>query len=1198
MRVSNPFDVRNVVPAVARGVARLRRSPLPAVGLALLLALTSSPLAAGSAALASTGLEPKAAGGGLPGVVGPDLERLSAVAPSLTLSVTQGPPATRTSAAGANFAANEVVKLAWDGTTDIIAIAKADANGAFTAFFNVPPGPTGTASGGPHTITAVGTTSANVTMPFQIDPFLQGSLPATPADITISPTAGASAATVTIGGSNLGATQPLTVYWVATAATLTPVGTTATNASGAFTGASVPTPNATTGGYLISVIGGTSGISATGRFVVGANAFLSPTAIGLRQGQTSQTITIKLDTGTVQVNGAQLALTFDPSLIQVVDSGSTSTPPCPAFPVRITPGATFTTCLANEVDNTAGTIAFAAGSLFAPFPAGAFELATFTVQGKAGANGSNPIRITSADITDTSSNVLPGIRAGTGVIVSPPTASASPTTTPANSPVVVKGGFWDPAGGAITLSWDTPATTFSTPTPDSNGLFGPTTVTIPAAAAAGAHNLSAVQGTGGTQVTKLVPITVSTPDFTMTPSPAGRGLPVTVAGTGWAPLQAVAVAFDTVAQTTTPASLVADAAGMFGGSIFVPANAGDSAHSVTVSQLSNAVTKTKALSLVAADFTMTPNQGPPGLTVNVAGAGWAPAPPLVFTFDSVALTTIPATAFANSAGVFPATFAVPACASFAAHNVMVSQSSGAVTKTKTFTVAPSSFTVTGGISPGQTAVVNSMLPTAFEVTAIAGTGLPVQNNPVIFSISSVPTGATGQQIGGIAGPFTINTDVNGKATASFKLGNKTGAYTVTACTDMNANSNTTDAGECIGMSATAIAGPAATLAYFFGTSQTATVGAAVTNQLVVKVTDADGNAVAGIGVAWAFGAIPAGTTGHTILPATVNTDSGGLAKATLTLGTKAGLYGVTATSGTLAGSPVSFSATATAGPANKFLKTVAIPNGDAQSAQVTTALANPLVVQVTDVNDNPVQGATVTWTVPAAPASATGQVATPAFPTTDLNGLARATFVVGTKAGAYTVRAASAGFTSLDFTATGTPGAASKITKVSGDPATGEAGTPLANPFVVLITDTNDNPVQGKTVQWTLTANPASAIGMALTPPSGPSGADGKAQSLLTFGNKAGAYAVTAAADFNNNTVFTDSGETVTFNVTAQAGDIVLLNLISGMPQTGVAGSVLRAPFVVGGHRVFLVLGVSVMLINLLVDLSYGTLDPRVRHRH
>jgi peptide/nickel transport system permease protein len=30
---------------------------------------------------------------------------------------------------------------------------------------------------------------------------------------------------------------------------------------------------------------------------------------------------------------------------------------------------------------------------------------------------------------------------------------------------------------------------------------------------------------------------------------------------------------------------------------------------------------------------------------------------------------------------------------------------------------------------------------------------------------------------------------------------------------------------------------------------------------------------------------------------------------------------------------------------------------------------------------------------------------------------------------------------------------------------------------------------------------------------------------------------------------------------------------------------------------VFLILGVSVMLVNLAVDLSYGTLDPRVRHR-
>ena len=30
---------------------------------------------------------------------------------------------------------------------------------------------------------------------------------------------------------------------------------------------------------------------------------------------------------------------------------------------------------------------------------------------------------------------------------------------------------------------------------------------------------------------------------------------------------------------------------------------------------------------------------------------------------------------------------------------------------------------------------------------------------------------------------------------------------------------------------------------------------------------------------------------------------------------------------------------------------------------------------------------------------------------------------------------------------------------------------------------------------------------------------------------------------------------------------------------------------------VFLVVGVAVMLINLIVDLSYGLLDPRVRHQ-
>ena len=63
-------------------------------------------------------------------------------------------------------------------------------------------------------------------------------------------------------------------------------------------------------------------------------------------------------------------------------------------------------------------------------------------------------------------------------------------------------------------------------------------------------------------------------------------------------------------------------------------------------------------------------------------------------------------------------------------------------------------------------------------------------------------------------------------------------------------------------------------------------------------------------------------------------------------------------------------------------------------------------------------------------------------------------------------------------------------------------------------------------------------------------------------------------------------------------GGAVILEQIFVIPGMGLllleAVSQRDYPIITG---VFLVIGVCVMLINLLVDLSYGTLDPRVRYR-
>jgi len=80
------------------------------------------------------------------------------------------------------------------------------------------------------------------------------------------------------------------------------------------------------------------------------------------------------------------------------------------------------------------------------------------------------------------------------------------------------------------------------------------------------------------------------------------------------------------------------------------------------------------------------------------------------------------------------------------------------------------------------------------------------------------------------------------------------------------------------------------------------------NSLVVKVTDANGNPVAGVPVTFTVTAGVATLTGG-VTQLVVNTDSQGLASTTVTLGANSGVTTVTASSGTLAGSPVLFTAT-------------------------------------------------------------------------------------------------------------------------------------------------------------------------------------------------------------------------------------------------------------------------------------------------
>ena len=193
-----------------------------------------------------------------------------------------------------------------------------------------------------------------------------------------------------------------------------------------------------------------------------------------------------------------------------------------------------------------------------------------------------------------------------------------------------------------------------------------------------------------------------------------------------------------------------------------------------------------------------------------------------------------------------------------------------------------------------------------------------------------------------------------------------------------------------------------------GNAQTGTVGQPLANPIRILVTR-DGAPEPGASVIWG-----ASGTGASIAPPTGVTDAAGLAQATWTLPQAAGARTATATVADAAGSPVTFSATAIAGPATQLNRT----GGNAQSGSVNAALTNPLQVTAVDQFGNGVAGVSVAWQV----TGGGGSVASPNS-TTSASGAATMVWTLGPTLGAQTAEGASGVLTGspVAFTATGTP---------------------------------------------------------------------------------------------------------------------------------------------------------------------------------
>ena len=288
-----------------------------------------------------------------------------------------------------------------------------------------------------------------------------------------------------------------------------------------------------------------------------------------------------------------------------------------------------------------------------------------------------------------------------------------------------------------------------------------------------------------------------------------------------------------------------------------------------------------------------------------------------------------------------------------------------------------------------------------------------------------------------------------------------------------------------------------------GDKQQAAAGTQLGEPFVVSVLDQNGNPFPGATVTFS---VTAG--GGFLSAAAVITDANGQAATTLTLGSDPGRNTAAARVGEL--KPVIFGATGLA------VATIMVHvSGDEQEGPAGAALAEPFVVEVRDQNNNPLEGAEVTFAVTDGGGTLSATTAT-----TDAEGRAVTTLTLGSEPGGNTVLARTPKLLPVTFDAVGVA-VPQSLTRSSGNRQQGGLGAALAEPFAVSVLDQNGNPLPGAEVTFSVTAG-----GGSLSATTATTDAEGRAVTTLTLGSEPETVTVVAAV----------AGlDPVTFTATAKA---------------------------------------------------------------
>src|SRR5438309_404541 len=399
------------------------------------------------------------------------------------------------------------------------------------------------------------------------------------------------------------------------------------------------------------------------------------------------------------------------------------------------------------------------------------------------------------------------------------------------------------------------------------------------------------------------------------------------------------------------------------------------------------------------------------------------------------------------------------------------------TFTATATVAPAAL-ISAQAGNGQTAVAGSALPIAPAVLVTDRFGNPITGVNVTFAIAG-----GGGTVCGATVSCTRPTGSNGIATASPRiLGTLAGTNTLNATSTGLSGSPATFTATGINAAANQLIPATSTV---FSGAVGSTIPAATGP--AVRVVDRNNNGVSGVAVTFTITgpacpscsaypgtspSAPAKIAGVSTI-ATLTDANGRASPGDWTLSTLAGANTLQATTVGLAGSPVVFTATGTAGAAALLFKKA----GDGQTAAVATAVATPPAIQVTDVYGNPSSsGISVTFAVQSGGGSVGGGPSVTV--TTDLTGSVSVSWTLGAIAGSNTLTATGVGHT-VTFTATATGPAGLNIVNYRGDGQTGLTGLAVPIAPAVQVTDLSGHPVAGVQVTFSVTAGGGSVSGAA-----------------------------------------------------------------------------------------------------------------------